>query len=205
MFTPVAALALAGGNAAVAKAPPITRLWKAIRPTAQAAVPVMRTVWRGLDIDGDGAADFINPTGQAPRIHDAFGYGAFGASRDGGVRRHEGVDYAARADQTVAAPISGYVTKVGYAYDGDDSLKFVEISNPAIGYVARAFYVDPTVVVGQAVRLGQAIGSAVSLQSHYPGITDHVHLEVMKAGVRLDAQMLIVARTIKVGENPAKG
>lgn len=205
MFTPVAALALAGGNAAVAKVPPITRLFKAIRPTAQAAVPVMRTVWRGLDVDGDGAADFINPTGYAPRIHDAFGYGAFGASRDGGVRRHEGVDYAARADQTVAAPISGYVTKVGYAYDGDNSLKFVEISNPAIGYVARAFYVDPTVAVGQAVRLGQAIGSAVSLQSHYPGITDHVHLEVMKSGERLDAERLIVARTVKVGERPANG
>jgi hypothetical protein len=39
--------------------------------------------------------------------------------------------------------MSGYVTKIGYAYAGDTGLKFVEITNPALGYVARAFYVTP--------------------------------------------------------------
>ena len=104
----------------------------------------------------------------------------------------------ADADQSVAAPISGFVTKIGYAYGGDDSLRFVEITNPAIGYVARAFYVNPSVAVGQTLRLGETIGTVASLQSHYPGITDHVHLEVMKAGERLNAETLILARTIKV-------
>lgn len=206
-FTPVAALAVAGGNpAGIAPSSPMARLIKAVNPKANLPAPmVSKIVWSGLDVDGDGAGDFVNPTGQAPRLHDAFGFGEFGASRDGGSRQHEGVDYVAAAGQAVAAPISGFVTKIGYAYGGDVSLKFVEITNPAIGYVARAFYVDPGVEVGQAVRLGQPIGAVASLQSHYPGITDHVHLEVMKAGQRLDAQTLIVARTIKVEATSANG
>lgn len=208
VFTPVAALAVAGGP--VPRGPagqsPMARLIKAVNPKANLPAPmVSKIVWSGLDIDGDGAGDFINPTGQAPRLYDAFGYGEFGASRDGGSRHHEGVDYTAVAEQAVAAPISGYVTKIGYAYGGDTSLKFIEITNPAIGYVARAFYVDPGVAVGQAVRLGQSIGTVASLQSHYPGITDHVHLEVMKSGERLNAETLILARTIKVKAKTANG
>lgn len=155
------------------------------------------TVWQGLDVDGDGAPDFANPTGAAPRTHDHFGSGAFGARRDGGSRRHEGVDYAAVDGQAVKAPISGYVTKIGYAYGSGDDLKFVEITNPAIGYVARTFYIDPTVKMGEAVRLGMEIGKAVSLQPHYPGITDHVHLEVMNpAKSRIDANRVIVAKLV---------
>lgn len=207
IFTPVAALALAGGQAAATKSAPVKRMIKAIQGAAAPPAPVVyRTVWSGRDIDGDGAPDFVNPTGEAPRDHDNFGYGAFGASRDGGARRHEGVDYAARAEQTVAAPMSGFVTRIGYAYSADTSLKFVEISNPALGYVVRAFYVDPVVAVGQAVRLGQAIGTVASLQSHYPGITDHVHLEVMKpGGRRVDSERLILARQVPVRPSSGRG
>jgi murein DD-endopeptidase MepM/ murein hydrolase activator NlpD len=154
-------------------------------------------VWSGTDIDGDGAPDFANPTGAAPRGHDDFGDGEFGARRDGGSRSHEGVDYTAKAGQDVHAPISGYVTKIGYAYSGSSDLKFVEITNPALGYVARAFYVTPGVEVGQSVRLGQTIGRDQSLQGHYPGITDHVHLEVMQpGGERVNAAALIVPKMV---------
>lgn len=208
VFTPVAALAVAGGTAprGPGAQSPMARLIKAVNPKAVLPAPmVSKVVWNGLDVDGDGAGDFVNPTGRAPRLHDAFGNGEFGASRDGGVRQHEGVDYTADADQAVAAPISGFVTKIGYAYGGDDTLRFVEITNPAIGYVVRAFYVNPGVVVGQTLRLGETIGTVASLQSHYPGITDHVHLEVMKAGDRLNAETLIVARTIKVKATSAAG
>jgi murein DD-endopeptidase MepM/ murein hydrolase activator NlpD len=154
-------------------------------------------VWSGSDIDGDGAPDFANPTGGAPRGHDEFGDGQFGARRDGGSRNHEGVDYIAKAGQDVAAPISGYVTKIGYAYAGSSDLKFVEITNPALGYVARAFYVTPDVEVGQAVRLGETIGSVESLQKHYRGITNHVHLEVMEpGGERVNAAALITRKLV---------
>lgn len=156
-----------------------------------------RIVWEGADIDGDGADDFINPTGQLARTEDAYGSGAYGASRDGGHRHHAGVDYIAEAGQVVVAPISGYVTKIGYAYGNDSSLKYVEISNPALRYTARTFYVRPTVLIGETVAVGDPIGKAASLQRRYDGITDHVHLEIInKAGRRLDATKLITARTV---------
>ena len=157
--------------------------------------PEMVRVWTGADLDGDGRGDFTNPTGHAPREHDSYGQGEFGARRDGGVRRHEGVDYAARAGQTVVSPISGYVTKIGFAYAEDQNLKFVEITNPALRVAARVFYVNPKVDVGQAVAMGRPLGTAKSLQRKYPGgMTDHVHLEIIdRRGVRIDAARVITA------------
>ncbi len=150
-------------------------------------------VWEGKDVDGDGAADFMNPTGKGVRGHDDYGYGHFGASRDGGGRSHEGVDYIAEAGQKVVAPISGYVTKIGYAYAGD-SHRFVEITNPALKFEARVFYVDPSVKVGDTVRLGDKIGAMDTLHTRYAGITDHVHMELMdRRGRRIDATDMIVA------------
>lgn len=172
----------------------------AFRPSlrrALSAPPRTETVlvWDGQDVDGDGASDFVNPTGEAPRIHDAYGSGAFGASRDGGARHHEGVDYMAQPGQDVRSPISGFVTKIGFAYDDHPDLRFVEITNPAIGYVARVFYINPDVAVGQTVQLGQTIGAAHTLQTVYPGgMTDHVHLEIAAHGQRIDATQVITAR-----------
>lgn len=153
-------------------------------------------VWVGTDLDDDGAPDFMNPTGKAPRETDAYGHGWFGASRDGGSRDHEGVDFVAEAGQAIVAPISGYVTKIGYAYAGDLDLKFIEITNPALDHVARVFYVNPLVEVGDAVRLGAEIGTAHTLQGTYPGgMTDHVHLELQGPdGRRFDADRVLTAR-----------
>jgi murein DD-endopeptidase MepM/ murein hydrolase activator NlpD len=164
-----------------------------VAPTAEPAP--MQLVWDGADVDGDGRADFANPTGREPRVHDAYGHGEFGARRDGGSRRHEGVDYVASAGQEVDAPISGYVTKIGYAYAGDPNLKFVEITNPALNYAARVFYVNPRVQVGDTVAIGEPIGAARSLQRKYPGgMTDHVHLEIIdRRGARIDATRMITA------------
>ena len=194
----------AGAFARLSKAAASSPLAGALRPlgaeTERAPSTARRLVWIGKDIDGDGAADFVNPTGQAPRTFDAYGSGAFGASRDGGSRSHEGVDYAAVAGQAVVAPMSGFVTKIGYAYGDAPALQYVEISNPALGYTARVFYLDPKVAVGQAVALGDEIGQAESLQARYPGgMTDHVHLEVADQRGHKDATDLIVARYLSIG------
>jgi murein DD-endopeptidase MepM/ murein hydrolase activator NlpD len=155
-----------------------------------------RLVWEGADLDGDGQPDIANPTGHGPRQADAYGEGRFHASRDGGEREHEGVDYVATAGQPVEAPISGYVAKIGFAYPDDSQLRYVEIDNPALHLTARVFYVDPDVAVGDTVAVGHRIGQAHTLQHRYPlGITDHVHLEIADAkGRKLDAERLIVAR-----------
>lgn len=174
----------------------VTAVERAVQQVSPPAPePPLVRVWDGADVDGDGRADFANPTGREPRVHDAYGAGQFGARRDGGSRRHEGVDYLAEAGQAVDAPISGYVTKIGYAYPGDESLKFVEITNPALNYAARVFYVNPTVEVGDTVAIGQPIATARSLQRKYPGgMTDHVHLEILdRRGARLDATRMITA------------
>jgi peptidoglycan LD-endopeptidase LytH len=158
--------------------------------------PTYELVWVGKDLDGDGRGDFTNPTGRQPRGEDAYGEGEFGARRDGGSRRHEGVDYMARAGQAVRAPISGYVTKIGYAYADAPNLRFIEITNPALRIAARVFYVNPKVEVGQPVAMGRPIGTAKSLQRMYPGgMTDHVHLEIIdRRGVRIDAAKIISAQ-----------
>jgi murein DD-endopeptidase MepM/ murein hydrolase activator NlpD len=196
VFAPMMVMAMERPVPRHAGPPPLVKLLAEIAPKA-APVPVMELVWKGADIDGDGASDFANPTGEAPRGHDGFGDGWFGARRDGGSRDHEGVDYIASAGQAVRAPMSGYVTKIGYAYAGDTSLKFVEITNPALGYAARAFYVSPDVEVGASVRLGQPIGKVESLQGHYPGITNHVHLEILApGGDRVNAARLIQPKMV---------
>lgn len=168
----------------------------ATTPAFEALRPAQQKVWtfEGRDVDGDGAADFANPTGEAPREHDGYGEGRFGASRDGGAREHAGVDYVAEAGQRVVAPISGYVTRIGFPYGDDERLRYVEITNPALKLTARVFYLRPDVQVGQAVRVGKPIGRAATLQDRYPGITDHVHLEVRERGRTLDAEEVIVAK-----------
>lgn len=192
IFAPMLVAAMERPVSRQVKMPAIVKLLADIQ-VDRPKPPVMALVWKGADIDGDGAPDFANPTGSEPRGHDDFGDGYFGARRDGGTRAHEGVDYIAQAGQAVRAPLSGYVTKIGFAYAGDTALKFVEITNPALGYAARAFYVNPGVEVGQTVRLGQAIGTVATLQDHYPGITDHVHLEILApGGDRVNAAQLIV-------------
>jgi murein DD-endopeptidase MepM/ murein hydrolase activator NlpD len=164
-------------------------------PAPQHLTLTSRLVWEGADLDGDGQPDIANPTGKAPRGEDAYGEGRFHASRDGGEREHEGVDYVATAGQTVEAPISGYVSKIGFAYPDDQILRYIEIENPALHLTARVFYVDPKVAVGDAVAVGHPIGQALTLQHRYPlGITDHVHLELAERGRKVDAQTLIVAR-----------
>ena len=168
--------------------------------TAASTAPAVelreRIVYVGADLDGDGQPDIADPTGQAPRGDDAYGEGRFHARRDGGERQHEGVDYLAKAGQPVEAPISGYVSKIGYAYPDDQSLRFVEIENPALHLTARVFYVDPQVAVGDTVAVGRPIGQAHTLQHRYPlGITDHIHLELAdRKGRKLDAETLITAR-----------
>jgi murein DD-endopeptidase MepM/ murein hydrolase activator NlpD len=183
----------AGLTASLRRAPEPARLTALTLPAPPPPAPA-GPAWEGRDIDGDGAPDFANPTGEAPRGHDAFGYGYFHASRDGGARAHEGVDYDSSPGQTVVAPISGYVSKIGFAYPGDTRLRYVEIENPALHLEARVFYVDPSVAVGDTVALGKPIGTALSLQRRYRGITNHVHLEIAEAGRRIDAETVILAR-----------
>jgi murein DD-endopeptidase MepM/ murein hydrolase activator NlpD len=147
------------------------------RVQLQTAVP---TNWN-IDVDADGVADFANPTHGMIRTTDAFGSGGFGAVRDAGKRHHQGVDYVAAPGAPVHAPISGRISHLGFAYGGDKTYRYVEIANPNTGMVARVLYIDAAVVDGDEVVAGDVIGAAQDLGARYPGITNHVHVELRDA------------------------
>ncbi len=149
------------------------------KPTAEiAALPQEPPVIWAVDKDGDGVTDYYNPVHGAMRGYDDFGSGAFGASRDGGKRTHEGVDYVVAPGAAVRSPISGEVARLGYAYRGVGGYRIVEIVNSETKVKARVFYVAPNVEVGDVVVAGHEIGAAQDLGVRYPGITNHVHVEL---------------------------
>ena len=109
------------------------------------------------------------------RTTDKYGSGEFGAPR--GDHTHRGVDIAAAPGSIVLSPVMGEVTKHGYPYGDDLSFRYIEVTD-AKGYRVRLFYIEPMVPVGGKVGIGLQVGKVQSLQPRYPGITDHVHVEV---------------------------
>ena len=115
------------------------------------------------------------------REHDDFGSGLYGASRDGGKRSHNGIDLACYPGSSVCSINSGTVTKLGYPYKDALQYRYVEVTNyHKIKF--RYFYVKPSVSMNQAIVQGQILGKSQELNSKYPGITEHVHLELKTMG-----------------------
>lgn len=109
---------------------------------------------------------------------DKWGCGNFGASR--GSRKHLGVDIETKPGDPVECLNGGTVTKIGHPYADDLSFKYVEITDTA-GARWRYFYVEPSVKVGDKLDAYQVIGKSQRLGKRYPGITEHIHLEIIKA------------------------
>lgn len=174
-------VALVFGFAALGSADGALRPFNAAPLDAKPAEAAVLTqpppvIW-AVDKDGDGVTDYYNPAHGGVRNVDAFGSGRFGASRDGGKRTHEGVDYIIAPGAAVHSPISGEVARLGYAYAGD-KYRLVEIVNSETKMKARVLYVAPQVKVGDVITAGQLIGVAQDLNERYPGITNHVHVEL---------------------------
>ena len=114
---------------------------------------------------------------------DRYGCGNFGASRDGGSRQHKGMDVLTKEGQVVFAPFGGKI-RLFKPYAGDNSLDGIEIQGNT--FKVKLMYVQPAVSDGDTVKAGQVIGWAQSLQSKYPGISDHIHCEVWAYGKALN-------------------
>ncbi len=181
-----AGFALGGQAGAVAPGPAPAR-------STAAASPIAMASGFGIDLDGDGRPDLARPIDHVLRGADAYGSGAFGAARDGGRRRHRGVDIVAAPGELVRAPIAGSVTRLGAAYGGRDGLTYVEIVNPTSRYRARLFYVGSVVEVGRDLSAGDVVGRAQDLSGRYPGgMTNHVHVELTgRDGAPLDPQVVL--------------
>lgn len=126
--------------------------------------------------------------GGAPvRGLDRHGSGAWGASRDGGRRTHKGVDYAFWPGSTLLSPVTGEVTKLGYAYGDDLRWRYVEITDGPRRY--RFFYAQPIIAVGATVFEGDRLGVVQDLRERYPGITPHVHVSMWRDEHRVNPEL----------------
>ncbi|WP_293385282.1 peptidoglycan DD-metalloendopeptidase family protein [Phenylobacterium sp. SCN 70-31] len=184
-------LGLAGGAALGGRAGAVTAPVSIPQPSA---APASATP-AGVDLDEDGRDDLAWPLTLGQRGEDAYGSGAFGASRDGGRRRHNGLDLVAPPGAPIRAPMSGVVTRVGQAYSGDPELQFVEITSPTTRYSARVLYVGPSRAPGAQVTAGEIIGRAQDLGRRYAsGMTNHVHVEFSdRRGAVLDPLAVLPA------------
>lgn len=184
-------LGLAGGAALGGRAGAVTAPVAISQPSAAPAGDTPA----GVDLDEDGRYDLAWPLTLGQRGEDAYGSGAFGASRDGGRRRHNGLDLVAPVGAPIRAPISGIVTRVGQAYSGEPELQFVEITSPTTRYSARVFYVGPSRAPGAQVNAGEIIGRAQDLGRRYAsGMTNHVHVEFAdRRGAVLDPSAVLPA------------
>lgn len=123
------------------------------------------------------------------RGQDGQGFGYFGASRSGGTRTHEGIDFVCSPGDVVLAPISGTVERYANPYATDSRFGGILISGD--GIAVKMFYLSPKVPVGAKVRRGQQIGIAQDISIKYPGITKHIHMEVFEGGKLVDPSGMI--------------
>ena len=138
-----------------------------------------------------GGYMLTNPTGQKIRV-DSKGDGRWGASRDGGTRRHEGIDLSAAEGQPIFCPIDGRVRNFGKDEASVPMLIiYPTIPNPHYDRV-EILYVDaPEGVKPKEYRdiaAGEPIGVAANLQDlgYSKGVGAHVHIQLKKNGIKID-------------------
>lgn len=120
------------------------------------------------------------------REQDNHGSGAYGSSR--GSRKHRGIDLACYPESVILSDRDGHVSKIGYPYPPNGNrahYRYVEITTED-GYRVRYFYVKPLVEKGAQINNRNIIGLSQTLQPIYPGITDHIHVEVIKDGEHIN-------------------
>lgn len=117
--------------------------------------------------------------GGALRGKDRYGSGAYGAGRKNikGGYDHQGVDVVSLPGQDVVSPVAGQVVRIAQPYGDTNEYKGVEIE-AGNGTRVKVFYVDPKAKVGDMVSAGDVIGYDQDITTRYPGITNHVHVEV---------------------------
>uniref|UniRef100_A0A3Q2XJQ4 Leukocyte cell-derived chemotaxin-2-like n=1 Tax=Hippocampus comes TaxID=109280 RepID=A0A3Q2XJQ4_HIPCM len=110
------------------------------------------------------------------RTSDIFGQGHYGAPRSG--RPHQGLDITCEDGSEVYAPFDLTINRGLTVYTDSTKAainKGLEIQGEDL--CVMLFYVDPDKTSGQ-VSKGQRLGILMPMQSVYPGITSHVHVQL---------------------------
>lgn len=125
------------------------------------------------------------PLSHGLRGQDAYGSGAYGASRDGGARLHLGLDFKGTPGESVVCPCRSQLTWVGYAYPDSTeyrSLHLRSLDEP--DFLLTLLYVLPKDdKPGEEYMPGDVIGSLQDLRTRYgvdtlhgTPITPHTHV-----------------------------
>ncbi|XP_014383337.1 leukocyte cell-derived chemotaxin-2-like [Alligator sinensis] len=113
-----------------------------------------------------------NP-GNNKRTCDRHGCGHYGAPRGKGV--HRGVDVLCQDGSTVRAPFSGRIDRRANPYGNGNAVdNGVQLSGS--GYCIKMFYIQPVKYSG-SIKKGETLGRMLPMQSVYPGIQSHVHIQ----------------------------
>lgn len=149
---------------------------------------------------------------EPPIRMDAQGSGKFGVSRDGGWRKHNGIDYAVMPGSLLVAPVSGLITKYGFPYKDANKWRYVEITSDTcqpwgevllaagickkckqLHYRHRFFYCEKleTYEIGDRIKAGSVFAVAKDISEKYPGMMPHIHYEIMQGTNYLDPQIAI--------------
>lgn len=165
--------------------------WLFVSGTVARADPVNPANARGCLMLGEA---LVAPSRLGVRGTDAWGSGAYDAARDGGRRRHAGVDFAINPGEPVFAPAAGVVTNLTRPYRDTDAFGGVEITT-AGNCRAVIYYVQAQVRVGQTVEAGDIIGVAQDVATRYAHITPHVHFELRSGRQALDPREAMASET----------
>ncbi len=127
---------------------------------------------------------------QVIRDSDKWGSGAFDAPR--GNRRHRGLDILTHHGQTLYSPVSGTITRYADPYEDDPRYSgcLIQGSGPWSGYDIKVFYLEQ-VTLG-IVDQDTHFAIAQDIERKYPGILNHVHLEVWHGKTLIDPTPFVV-------------
>ena len=130
----------------------------------------------GLNLDSAGTTLII-------RKQDIHGNGAYGVSRDGGTRKHDGIDIVSKPGDPVYALYDGKFERISNPYDADKRPELKEYTGLAIrdtnGNLNIYWYVDPVIMKrGDSINKGIIIGYTQDRAKMSPGMTNHYHFEV---------------------------
>ncbi|KAL3062053.1 hypothetical protein OYC64_010051 [Pagothenia borchgrevinki] len=110
------------------------------------------------------------------RTSDKWGRGNYGASR--GARLHKGLDIVCSDGSIVYAPFDVTLNgKVTVYTDPNKAAINSGINLSGEGLCFKLFYVQPDRTSG-TVRAGQRLGVMLPMQSVYPEITSHIHVQM---------------------------
>jgi len=116
------------------------------------------------------------------RDTDDWGSGAYGAPR--GNRTHRGIDLVTKPGQTIHAPFTGTVVRHANPYDDDPRYTGCLLRRESDGLEVKLFYLEG-IDIGPVAN-GDPIGTAQDIAIKYPGIINHIHLEVWLNGEPVD-------------------